>query len=403
MTRVLFVLGTRPEAIKLAPVILHQKARPEQFHVTVCVTGQHRNLVDQVLPLFGIVADYDLDVMLPGQTLCELSARVLSGLELVLPTAKPHLVVVHGDTTTTLCGALAGFYQRIPVAHVEAGLRTGDLQQPMPEEMNRVLTGRLASLHFAPTASARGNLLREGCGPTSIFVTGNSGVDAIQHICGGLEAGKLQASHEIEFSPEKKLLLVTAHRRENFGPGFQNICSAIAQLARRSDVQIVFPVHPNPQIRCVAEAMLGGQPNVKLTEPLPYISFVDVMRRAHLIVTDSGGIQEEAPCLGKPVLLLREKTERMEGVLAGTVKLVGTSEPEIVARASELLDDNGAYQAMAKVHSPYGDGNASARISQGILSYFDRQCGEVATGALQNLSRAVGTRARLSLAAVNAP
>lgn len=394
MIRVLFVLGTRPEAIKLAPVILHQKSCSDLFHVCVCVTGQHRQMLDQVLKLFNISPDFDLDIMLPGQTLCQSSARILAGLEKVFLSARPDMVIVQGDTTTTVCGALAGFYQQIPVAHVEAGLRTGDFRQPLPEEMNRVLTTRLATLHFAPTQIAKDNLLREGCHTSSISLTGNSGIDTILQIRQRLETGEFAGCAEARLPPSKKLILVTSHRRENFGAGFRNICSAVAQIARRTDVHIVFPVHPNPEVRGVAEALLRNQPNVTLLDSLPYVEFIDLMRRAHLIITDSGGIQEEAPSLGKPILLLREKTERMEGVLAGTVKLVGACEEKIVAQATELLDNERLYRAMAKVHSPYGDGMASARITEAIQAYFDRECSVTATAALHQLSNILGSWTR---------
>jgi UDP-N-acetylglucosamine 2-epimerase len=389
MVRVLFVLGTRPEAIKLAPIILHQKACADRFHVSVCATGQHRDLLDGTLKIFRILPDYDLNVMSPGQSLSGMSARILSGLEHVLLSARPDAVVVQGDTTTTLCGALAGFYQRVPVAHVEAGLRTGDVQQPIPEEMNRVLTTRLASLHFAPTASAKENLLREGCKPSSISVTGNSGIDAMLHVRERLRLGELSGVVGRAVDASKKLILLTSHRRENFGAPFERICRAVRKLARRRDVQVIFPVHPNPQVRDCARVMLGGCDNVRLLDSLPYVQFVDLMSRAYLIITDSGGVQEEAPCLGKPTLLLREKTERVEGVVAGIVKLVGTSEEAILGHAAELLDNQHSYRAMAKAHSPYGDGRASSRISDGILAYFEQNGCVRTTTALAKLSRAL--------------
>jgi UDP-N-acetylglucosamine 2-epimerase (non-hydrolysing) len=389
MVRVLFVLGTRPEAIKLAPIILHQKARPEQFHVSVCATGQHRDLLDTALNIFGIVPDFDLNVMSPGQTLGATSARILSGLERVLTSVRPDAVIVQGDTTTTLCGALGAFYQRIPVAHVEAGLRTGDMQQPLPEEMNRVLTTRLATLHFAPTSSAKENLLREGCSASAISVTGNSGIDAMLYVHERLHRGELTGIAGLDLDSSKKLLLVTSHRRENFGSKFESICRAVRELAKRSDVQVVFPAHPNPQVRECARSMLGNCANVRLLDSLPYVQFVDVMRRAYLIVTDSGGIQEEAPCLGKPTLVLRDKTERFEGVVAGGVRLVGTCEERIVAEAAELLDSPRAYRAMARAHSLYGDGRASARISDGLIMYFEQQRLERTTTALQKLGQAL--------------
>jgi UDP-N-acetylglucosamine 2-epimerase (non-hydrolysing) len=327
--------------------------------------------------------------MLPGQTLCQSSSRMLAGLERAISSAKPNLIVVQGDTTTTVCGALAGFYQKIPVAHVEAGLRTGDVQQPFPEEMNRVLTTRLANLHFPPTELARNNLLREGCPPTSICLTGNSGIDAVLRIRNRLAAGELSGCEDVLLDRAKKLILVTAHRRENFGPRFENVCAAVAQIAARRDVQVVFPVHPNPEVRSVAQALLGRLANVTLLDSLPYVPFVDLLSRAYLIVTDSGGIQEEAPAFGKPVLLLREKTERMEGVLAGTVKLVGTCTDRIVSQTTELLENPRTYRAMSRAHSPYGDGNASARISDGILAFFDRDYADCTTTTLQQMSRAL--------------
>ena len=383
MIRVLFIVGTRPEAIKLAPVILHQKARPHQFNVSVCATGQHRGLLDQVLQLFGISPEFDLDVMRPGQTLCQSSARILAGLEEAIAAADPNMVVVQGDTTSTLCGALAAFYRKIPVAHVEAGLRTGDVKQPFPEELNRVLTTRMASLHFAPTQSARRNLIREGCEPESVLLTGNSGIDAVLTVSRRLAAGELKSSVATELDKSKKLILVTAHRRENFGASLENICSALGQLAGRTDIQIVFPVHPNPEVQKASREILGGLPNVRLVDPLSYIDFVALMRRAYLLVTDSGGVQEEATSLGKPMLLLREKTERMEGVLAGNVRIVGTCTRKIFRHATELLENEGAYSAMARAQNLYGDGNASERICQGIRGYFGHKCVPVQGSAVR--------------------
>lgn len=389
MIRVLFILGTRPEAIKLAPLILHQKSRPDHFRVRVCVTGQHRHLLDEVLKIFNISPDFDVDTMLPGQTLCQSSARILAGVERAILCDRPDMAVVQGDTTTTVCGALASFYQKIPVAHVEAGLRTGDLKQPFPEEMNRLLTTRLAALHFAPTDSARDNLLREGCSPSSILQTGNSGIDAVLHIRNRLASGDLAGCDDVLFDDSKKLILVTMHRRENFGAGFEGVCAALLKIAARPDVQLVFPMHPNPHVRSVAQSLLRNEANVKLIDPLGYVKFVDLMRRAYLILTDSGGIQEEGPSLGKPILLLRNKTERMEGVLAGTVRLVGTCQDRILSHTTELLDNSRAYRDMAWAHSPYGDGNASARISDGVLAYFEREFSDVATRTLQQMSQAI--------------
>jgi UDP-N-acetylglucosamine 2-epimerase (non-hydrolysing) len=332
--------------------------------VGVCVTAQHRDMLDQVLEAFHVAPDYDLDLMQSGQTLPALTARILAGVEPVLESFRPDIVIVQGDTTTTLAGALAAFYQHIPVAHVEAGLRTGDLAQPFPEEMNRVVTTRIASLHFAPTARAKAALLAENVSCERIFVTGNTGIDAVLFVRDALDRGELSADSWPWLDSGKRLIVVTSHRRENFGPGFERSMVALAALAARGDVQIAYPVHLNPNVNGPAHAILGNTPGVVLLEPLSYVPFVDLMRRAHLIITDSGGIQEEAPSLGKPVLVLREKTERPEAVDAGTVKLVGTDERAIVREASALLDDVEAYSAMTRAHNPYGDGHACERIVQ---------------------------------------
>lgn len=365
--RVLFILGTRPEAIKLCPIILHMQARPAEFEVRVCITAQHREMLDRVLQVFNVRPDHDLNVMRPNQTLAECSARVLSALDPVLATEQPHIVLVQGDTTTTLCGTLAAFYRHVPVGHVEAGLRTGDLQQPFPEELNRVLTTRMARLHFAPTEAAGRNLAAEGVDPALIFVTGNSGIDAVLHVRNRLETGELPGLTSFRPDPRRKLIVITAHRRESFGGGFERICQAINQLASRDDVEIVYPVHPNPNVRKPVETLVGRHSNVHLIRPLDYVPFVDLMRRAYLLITDSGGIQEEAPSLGKPVLVLREKTERPEAVAAGTVKLVGTNVDRILAEAGALLDDPAQYENMSRVHNPYGDGQTSRRIAESIL------------------------------------
>ena len=370
MWKILFIFGTRPEAIKLCPVALNLRAGAAQFQVKVCVTGQHRVLLDQVLAAFEVQPDYDLDLMLPDQTLFQSTSRILAGLEPVLAAERPDMVLVQGDTTTTLCGALAAFYRRIPVGHVEAGLRTGDMGQPFPEEMNRVLTGHLASLHFAATEGAASNLRAEGVDPSRIAVTGNTGIDAVLYVRDGLEQGRLRGMEWPHLDRTKKLIGVTAHRRESFGEGFERICSALARLARREDVQIVYPVHPNPNVLEPVNRHLSGLANVWLREPLSYVSFVDLMRRADFLITDSGGIQEEGPSLGKPILVMREKTERPEAVVAGTVKLVGTSEQAIVEQATILLDDREEYRRMSRVHNPYGDGRASDRIRDLILTFF---------------------------------
>ena len=376
MRKILFIFGTRPEAIKLCPVILKLREDPSRFDVRVCATAQHRAMLDQVLEVFNVRPDYDLDLMLPGQTLFQSTSRILTGLEPVLTANKPAMVIVQGDTTSTFCGALAAFYKGIPVGHVEAGLRTGDMSQPFPEEMNRVLTGRLATLHFASTEQAAANLRREGVASASIGVTGNTGIDAVLFVRDGLEQGRLRGREWPDLNPKKKLIVVTAHRRESFGPGFERICNALVDLARRDDVQIVYPVHPNPNVQEPVSRILQDEPNILLTEPLSYVPYVDLMRRAHLLITDSGGIQEEGPSLGKPILVLREKTERPEAVEAGTVKLVGTNRENIVNQAVQLLENREMYDAMARVHNPYGDGEASERIGRLIHSYFRENTSE---------------------------
>jgi len=358
---VLFIFGTRPEAIKLCPLLLKLRSFPELYTAKVCVTGQHRGMLDQVLAAFGVNPDFDLNVMQAGQTLFHSTARIIEALEQPLAQSKPDLVVVQGDTTTTLCGALAAFYSNVPVAHVEAGLRTGDLQQPFPEELNRVLTARIASLHFAATPAAAENLRCEGIS-TGISVTGNTGIDAVLHVREQLERGELTSSASQFDRPGKRLVLVTAHRRESFGDGFKQICQALATIADRDGVHVVYPVHPNPSVRASVHEHLDSHSNITLTEPMDYVPFVDLMRRAYLILTDSGGIQEEAPSLGKPVLVLREKTERPEAVDAGTVKLVGTDASRIVRETMLLLDSPDEYQRMSRIHNPYGDGLACERI-----------------------------------------
>lgn len=369
MVKALFVFGTRPEAIKLCPVILHMKDRPEDFAVQVAVTGQHRQMLDQVLRVFGVTPDFDLNVMTPGQTLAGATARILSALEPVLAQTRPDIVFVQGDTTTTFCGALAAFYARIPVGHIEAGLRTGDLAQPFPEEMNRVVAGRLAALHFAATDGARHNLLREGIRDESIFVTGNSGIDAVLHVRDRLESGALPPMSWDWLDPAKRLIVVTAHRRESFGDGFRNICMALADLARRDDVEIVYPVHRNPNVETPVRKYLSNAANIHLIEPLDYVPFVDLMRRATLLLTDSGGVQEEGPSLGKPIVVLRDKTERPEAVAAGTVRMAGTDRNRIVSAVECLLDDTAELAAMSRIHNPYGDGHASERIARGTLDF----------------------------------
>src|SRR6202451_527273 len=346
MHKILLIFGTRPEAIKLCPVIRSLREHPTKFHVTVCVTAQHREMLDQVLEAFQVKPDHDLDRMLPGQTLFQSTARILAGLEPVLRAEKPAMVLVQGDTTTTLCGALAAFYSGIPVAHVEAGLRTHDMRQPFPEEMNRVLASHLTALHFAATQQAAENLRIEGVPASAISVTSNTGIDAVLYVRDGLERGTLRGDEFSWVDPAKKLIVVTAHRRESFGEGFERICRALAKIADRDDVQVVYPMHPNPNVQDPVQRYLAPHANVRLIEPLSYVPFVDLMRRAYLLITDSGGIQEEGPSLGKPILVLREKTERPEAVTAGTVKLVGTDEDRIIKEATALLEDSEAYNQM---------------------------------------------------------
>ncbi|MGD1071826.1 MAG: UDP-N-acetylglucosamine 2-epimerase (non-hydrolyzing) [Bryobacteraceae bacterium] len=370
MLSTLFVFGTRPEAIKLCPAILHMKSRPGDFSVQVAVTGQHRQMLDQVLEAFHVTPDFDLNVMQPGQTLAASTARILAALEPVYSEVRPDIAFVQGDTTTTLCGALAGFYARVPIAHVEAGLRTGDLMQPFPEEMNRVVTGRLTALHLAATEGARANLLREGIRADSIHVTGNSGIDAVLHVRDRLISGELAGGDWSFLDPDTRLIVVTAHRRESFGEGFENICQALRIIADRGDVEIVYPVHRNPNVIGPVRRYLDGIPGIHLIEPLDYVPFVDLMRRAYLLLTDSGGIQEEGPSLGKPVIVMREKTERPEAVDAGTVRLAGTDCARIVTEVVRLLDDPAARDAMSRVHNPYGDGHASERIAAAALGFL---------------------------------
>ena len=368
--RILSVFGTRPEAIKMAPVV-QALAEAGGLEQRVCVTAQHRDMLDQVLELFHIRPDYDLDIMQHGQDLTHITGAVLSGLGPVLDEFKPDRVLVHGDTTTTFAAALAAFYRKIPVGHVEAGLRTGDIYAPWPEEMSRKLTDAIADRFYAPTETARRNLLREGIDDARITVTGNTVIDALMHVVGRLRddgAVRQQIAARFPFLDEgRRLILVTGHRRENFGAGFENICQALARLGRRADVQIVYPVHLNPNVQEPVNRLLGEAPGVHLIDPVEYLPFVYLMDRAHVIVTDSGGIQEEAPSLGKPVLVMRARTERPEAVAAGTVKLVGTDTDTIVGECQRLLDDGAAYAAMSRAHNPYGDGQAGRRIVKEIL------------------------------------
>jgi UDP-N-acetylglucosamine 2-epimerase (non-hydrolysing) len=372
MKKVLLVFGTRPEAIKMAPVYKTLKATPG-IDVRVAVTAQHREMLDQVLRLFAIEPDFDLNIMKPGQGLTEITAAVLAGLKPVLEEYAPDLVLVHGDTTTTLSASLAAYYQQIAVGHVEAGLRTGKIYSPWPEEMNRKITGAIAQLHFAPTEKAASNLKSEGVPADQISITGNTVIDALLEVVERLENDLQQsASFDVEFGidPTKRLILVTGHRRESFGGGFERICSALTTIANREDVQIIYPVHLNPNVKGPVETSLGALERVRLIKPQDYLPFVHLMRRADIILTDSGGVQEEAPSLGKPVLVMRDTTERPEAVDAGTVKLVGTDADLLVRETDMLLNDQAAYEKMSRAHNPYGDGLASQRIRDAVLSHF---------------------------------
>jgi UDP-N-acetylglucosamine 2-epimerase (non-hydrolysing) len=369
--RILTVFGTRPEAIKLFPVIRVLEADP-RFDSRVCVTAQHRAMLDQVLAIAGISPDHDLDLMRPGQSLDELTAALLTGLGKVMDHERPDRVVVQGDTTTALAGAIAAHYRRIPVAHVEAGLRSGNIHHPWPEEANRRIIGTIAALHCAPTESAAAALRREGADPATIHVTGNTAIDALHWVTARIaelpELAAGTADLERRFAG-KRIIGVTSHRRESLGEGMAAIAEAVRRLAQRPDLAIVFPVHPNPNVRAVMEARLGGLANVALIEPLDYPHFARLLGVATLILTDSGGVQEEAPALGKPVLVMRETTERPEGVAAGTAKLVGTDTERIVRETERVLDDPAVYAAMARAHNPFGDGQSATRIVQLLASY----------------------------------
>ncbi|MDZ4690015.1 non-hydrolyzing UDP-N-acetylglucosamine 2-epimerase [Terricaulis sp.] len=369
--KVLVVFGTRPEAIKMAPVV-NALRKTSGIETKVCVTGQHREMLDQVLTLFSIKPDYDLDIMVAAQGLSQITCAILSRMEAVLQEAQPDLVLVHGDTTTTLATSLACFYQKIEVGHVEAGLRSGDIFKPWPEEVNRRVCDIVTSTYFAPTEGARQNLLREHIDPRRIHVTGNTVIDALLTTVSVIEADPaLAASLQKQFSfldGAKRLIVVTGHRRENFGAPFENVCHAIADLSREPNVEVVYPVHLNPNVQEPVRRILGDVDNVFLIDPLEYLPFVALMRRSHLILTDSGGIQEEAPSLGKPVFVMRDVTERPEAVDAGTVKLVGADRATIVDTVRHVLRNPDAYDAMAHAHNPYGDGRASDRIVDIILN-----------------------------------
>lgn len=359
--KVLTVFGTRPEAIKMAPLVSQLENEPGLESV-VCVTAQHREMLDQVLELFELKPDYDLNVMKPGQSVSQISTNVLLGMEHVLEEVKPDMVLVHGDTTTTFASALAAFYQKIPVGHVEAGLRTYDKYSPYPEEMNRILTGHIAEYHFAPTERNRQNLLAEGMKSERIFITGNTVIDALLTVAGKPFEFKHDVLSNIDFIG-KRVITVTCHRRENLGENMVSIFSALRDIVQEfDDVELVYPVHLNPKVRSVADEVLGGMKRIHLIEPLQYQPFVNLMAKSHFIITDSGGMQEEAPSLGKPVLVVRRETERPEAVEAGTVKLAGTDRVKIYSMAKELLSDRGVYDQMARAINPYGDGKAAERI-----------------------------------------
>ncbi len=362
---VLCIIGTRPEAIKMAPVIIALK-KELKYKVRIMVTAQHRQMLDQVLKVFSIVPDIDLDIMQPNQTLATLTARLITGIDGVLQNERPDLVLAQGDTTTVFAASIASFYLKIPFGHIEAGLRTGNINSPFPEEMNRIFTSHLSRFHFAPTESACVNLINEGVSKDNIYVTGNTVIDAL-HIA----VDRVESSN-IHVEDDKKIILVTVHRRENFGRPFNNICQAISELLKKNtNIEIHYPVHFNPNIRNVAYNYFLNNSRVKLLDPLDYLPFVAAMKKAYIILTDSGGVQEEAPALGKPVLVLREETERPEAIDFGVVKLVGTETENIVRETQKLLDDPSAYREMAKGVSPYGDGEASRRIVNSINAYFN--------------------------------
>ena len=369
MIKVMTVFGTRPEAIKMAPVVLELQKHADRIQTIVAVTAQHRQMLDQVLDLFQITPDYDLDIMSQGQTLYDITTKSLMGLKDVLAKEKPDLVLVHGDTTTTFAGALASYYQQVPVGHVEAGLRTGDIYSPFPEEMNRKLTGAIAAIHFAPTATAKANLLKENVNPSHIYVTGNTVIDALMTtVAGDYDFG--DDLKDVDFQ-NHRVILLTTHRRENLGEPMRHIYKALRRIIEEiPDTEIVFPVHHNPLVRKVVEAELAGVDRIHLIDPMEYEPFANLMSLSSLVLTDSGGIQEEAPSLGKPVLVLRNTTERPEAVEAGTVRLIGTDKDVVYAETKRLLTDQAAYDAMSNAVNPYGDGKASQRIVQAILHVF---------------------------------
>lgn len=367
MKKIMVVFGTRPEAIKMAPVVKACKARGD-LEVKVCVTAQHRQMLDQVMEIFGLEADFDLNVMTPNQTLGDVTCKVLKGMEGVFEQWKPDMILVQGDTTTVMAASLAAFYRKIGIGHVEAGLRTGNLYSPWPEEANRLLAGCLATQHYAPTPRSQANLLKENKDPKTVFVTGNTVIDALHEAVEIMDGdAELQARLAARFpflDATRRLVLVTGHRRENFGDGFVHICEAIRRIASRPDIQVVYPMHMNPNVRKPVNGILGGLDNVHLIEPLDYLSFLYMMRRSYLIMTDSGGVQEEAPSLGKPVIVMRDTTERPEAVDAGVVILAGTDTGAMVNAAERLLDDKAFYDRMSHAVNPYGDGKAARRIAE---------------------------------------
>ncbi|MDD7560133.1 MAG: UDP-N-acetylglucosamine 2-epimerase (non-hydrolyzing) [Bacteroidales bacterium] len=384
MQKVMLVFGTRPEAIKMAPLVKEFQNHTDEFETVVCVTGQHREMLDQVLDIFDIAPDYDLNIMKSGQDLYDVTSRILLGMRDILKKESPDLVFVHGDTTTSTATALAAFYQQVPVAHIEAGLRTHNIYSPWPEEMNRQITGRIATYHFAPTPLSRQNLLREGVDESHIFVTGNTVIDALHRVVDKIKnSPDLQENLQSDLSnkgyditrlsnSERKLILITGHRRENFGEGFIHICEAIKELAEsHPNVDFVYPMHLNPNVRSAIHEVFGEDltqnPNTFFIEPLEYLHFVYLMEKAYIILTDSGGIQEEAPGLGIPVLVMRDTTERPEAVEAGTVKLVGTDKATIIGTTDQLIEDSALYEKMSNANNPYGDGLASSRIINHLL------------------------------------
>ena len=370
MRKILVVIGTRPEAIKMAPLIHQLRAEPK-LKTIVCLTAQHRQMLDQVLSIFNIDADIDLNLMKQGQRLCELTGQVLHGIDNAIELHKPHYVLVHGDTTTAMAAGMAAFYRHVPVGHVEAGLRTHDLQHPWPEEMNRRVIDLMATQYYAPTEISRDNLLNEGISSDRIHITGNTVIDALLMMVDRIRHDTKLTQQMAEtfpfLDPGKRLILVTGHRRENHGGRLANVCRALKQLADRPDVQVVYPVHPNPNVRKIIDEVFGVRPNITLIEPVDYLHFVYLMQASHLILTDSGGIQEEAPSLGKPVLVLRDVTERPEAVASGTIKLVGTDTDRVIEECKRLLVDETYYQSFAHRKNPYGDGLASRRIVKTLL------------------------------------